>query len=216
MNTFFITGTDTEIGKTMVTACMAAGWRARGRRPQAIKPLATGSEPPGEDALFIAAAAGHPPKVFACLPQPASPERAAREANISIDDISLVEWVRAQDGDPLIIEGVGGWAVPLTESMTVEDLAMAIQAPVLIVADNKLGMINHTLLTVEAVRGCGLPIAGVVINHCSDEITELQKWNIEDIRRWVGLGVPVAVLPHIRDHSELPRVGLSLVDALGL
>ena len=216
MTTFFVTGTDTEIGKTMVTACLAAGWRARGKNPKAIKPLATGSEPPGEDALFLAQAAGHPPKVFACLPLPASPERAAREANVSIDDISLVEWVRSQVGDPVLIEGVGGWAVPLTESMTVEDLAMAIKAPVLVVADNKLGVINHTLLTVEAVRGCGLPIAGIIINHCSKEKISLHQWNILDIKRWVGIDTPVAMLPHIEDPSALSDVGLALLSDLGL
>ena len=214
--TLFITGTDTEIGKTMVTACLAAAWHARGQAPRAIKPLATGSEPPGDDATFIAQAAGHAPKVFACLPQPASPERAAREARISIDDVGLVEWVRAQSGDPLLIEGVGGWAVPLTESMTVEDLAMAIQAPVLIVAENKLGMINHTLLTVEAVRGSGLPIAGIVINHRSPQQTPLHQWNIEDIRRWVGPGVPIAVLGHINAPLAMEEAGQELLSSLGL
>ena len=218
MNTtkLFITGTDTEIGKTMVTACLAAAWRTRGKAPKAIKPLATGSEPPGEDALFIAQAAGHEPKVFACLPETASPERAAREANISIDDVGLVEWVRAQRGDPLLVEGVGGWCVPLTEAMTVEDLAMAIQAPVLIVAENKLGMINHTLLTVEAVRGCGLPIAGIVINHRSGETSPLHQWNIEDIRRWVGPGVPVASLGPVTDESQQSDAGEALLSTLGL
>jgi len=216
MKKLFITGTDTEIGKTMVTACLAAAWRARGQKPRAIKPLATGSAPPGEDATLIASAAGHQPVVFACLPEPASPERAARQANISIDDVGLVEWVRAQQGDPVLIEGVGGWSVPITEAMTVEDLAMAVQAPVLIVAENRLGVINHTLLTVEAIRGCGLPIAGVVINHKTSDRSELHAWNVEDIRRWVGLDIPVATLERIEDTDHLAKAGEELLNQLGV
>jgi len=216
MNRLFITGTDTEVGKTMVTACLAAAWRARGQTPRAVKPLATGSPPPGEDAEFIAKAAGHPPAGFACLPEPASPERAAKQARIRIDDESLVAWVRAQTGDPVLVEGVGGWSVPITEAMTIEDLAMELKDPVLIVAANRLGMINHTLLTVEAVRQCGLPIAGVVINHLSDEHTDLQKWNTEDIRRWVGPGTPVTTLHHILNRDELVVHGERLLSELGL
>ena len=216
MNRMFITGTDTEIGKTMVTACLAAAWKSRGSSPRAIKPLATGSAPPGEDASFIAKAAGHKPTVFACLPVPASPERAARQAKISIDDVGLIEWLRAQKGDPLLIEGVGGWCVPITEAMTVEDLAMAIKAPVLVVAENKLGMINHTLLTVEAIRGCGLPIAGIVINHRTTPRTDLHEWNIDDIRRWVGLDIPVATLDLIEDASHFADAGKDLLRQLRL
>jgi dethiobiotin synthase len=214
MKRLFITGTDTEVGKTMVTACLAAAWRARGNSPRAVKPLATGSAPPGTDAEFIATAAGHPPAGFACLPEPASPERAARQARISIDDESLVAWVKAQTGDPVLVEGVGGWSVPITQSMTIEDLAMELGDPVLIVAANRLGMINHTLLTVDAVRQCGLPIAGVVINHLSDERTALQEWNIDDIRRWVGPGTPVATLDHLTGTDDLAVQGESLLNTL--
>ncbi len=215
MKRLFITGTDTEVGKTMVTASLAAAWRARGQQPRAVKPLATGSGPPGADTEQIAAAAGHAPAGFACLPEPASPERAARQARISIDDQSLVAWVQAQDGEPVLIEGVGGWAVPLTESMTVEDLAMELGHPVLIVSANRLGMINHTLLTVDAVRQCGLEIAGVVINHLSEERTALHGWNIEDIRRWVGPGTPVATFEYIGPDADLAARGEELLRALG-
>ena len=215
MNCLFVTGTDTEIGKTVVTACLAAAWRARGRSPKAIKPLATGSAPPGEDASIIAAAAGHAPTVFACLPEPASPERAARQARISIDDVGLTEWVRSQSGDPLLIEGVGGWCVPLTEAMTVEDMAMAVGAPVLVVAENKLGMINHTLLTVEAIRQCGLPVAGVVINHKEAPSQPLHRWNVEDIRRWVGIETPVSVLGPIANGEGMGSAGEKLLAELG-
>jgi dethiobiotin synthetase len=100
--------------------------------------------------------------------------------------------------------------------MTVEDLAMAVQAPVLIVAENRLGVINHTLLTVEAIRGCGLPIAGVVINHKTSERSDLHAWNVEDIRRWVGLDIPVATLERIEDTEHLAKAGEELLNQLGV
>ena len=215
MKGFFITGTDTEVGKTMVTACLSAAFKSRGRNPTAVKPLATGSAPPGEDAETISAAAGHPPKVFACFPEPASPERAAIEANIELDDEGFMNWMRAQRGDPLLVEGVGGWAVPLTSSLTVEDLAMRLSMPVIIVAANRLGMLNHTLLTAEAVRSCGLPIAGVVINNGAEPAAPIQQWNIADIKRWLGPGVPTAVMGPVTANTRV-QTGRQILNALGL
>ena len=76
-------------------------------------------------------------------------------------------------------------AVPLTSAMTVEDLAMSMRLPVIIVAANRLGMLNHTLLTVDAVRESGLTLAGLVINNAMGPSGELQDWNVADLRRWV-------------------------------
>jgi dethiobiotin synthase len=216
MNGFFITGTDTDVGKTVLTTCLASAFRASGRAPRAVKPLASGSEPPGGDATRIAQAAGHGPLGFACLPTPASPERAAREAGVTIDDEGLVAWCRAQVGDPLLMEGVGGWAVPLTEAITVEDLAMAMGHPVIIVAANRLGMLNHTLLTVEAVRESGLPIAGVVINNARDTPSDLQQWNVDDTRRWLGPTVDVAILDQVETEDDCIRAGQGIIETLRL
>ncbi len=216
MSGLFITGTDTEVGKSIVTAALAAGYRAKGRRPSAVKPLASGSAPPGEDALLISKHAGHSPRGFACLPEPASPERAAREAGVSIDDTSLIEWCRSQSGDPLLIEGVGGWAVPLTESLTVEDLAIAMALPVIIVAANRLGMLNHTLLTVEAIRESGLPIGGIVINNAFDSPSNLKEWNEADIRRWVGPATSVITIDRIDTDNQFGVVGSDIIKAFSL
>ena len=215
MTGLFITGTDTEVGKTAITACIAAAYRSRGRTPRAVKPLATGSDGPGEDAEAIAKAAGHAPTVFACFPEPASPERAARQANIEIDHDGFLNWAKAQKGDPLLIEGVGGWAVPLTSSLTVEDLAMALKLPVIVVVANRLGMLNHTLLTVEAVRDSGLTLAGVVINNGIGPDTKLQEWNIEDIRRWLGPSPPIATVGAIGAQNQ-STIGESILTALSL
>jgi dethiobiotin synthase len=216
MTGLFITGTDTEVGKSVVTAALAAGFRAQGRSPRAVKPLASGSPPPGEDASLIAKHAGHEPIGFACLPTPASPERAAREAGITIDDDGLVDWCRAQTGDPLLMEGVGGWAVPLTSALTVEDLAMAMKLPVLIVSANKLGMLNHTLLTVDAVRESGLEIAGIVVNNAMGQSDDLQGWNLQDLRRWVGPGTPITVIDEVTSDAQFVAAGQAIISALGL
>ena len=215
MNGLFVTGTDTDVGKTVVTACIAAALRARGRDPTAVKPLATGSSPPGGDAETIAAAAGHAPKVFACFPEPASPERAARQAGIELDDEGFLNWMLAQRGDPLLVEGVGGWAVPLNHSMTVEDLALRLRLPILIVAANRLGVINHTLLTAEAVRECGLNLAGVVINNGTDAPGPLQGWNVDDLRRWLGPDTSVATIGRV-DAGLEAEVGEAILSALNL
>ena len=215
MSHLFITGTDTDVGKTIVTACLAAAFRARGQEPRAVKPLATGSKGPGEDAERIARAAGHDPKVFACFPEPASPERAAKQAGITIDDDGFMDWMCAQDGDPLLVEGVGGWAVPLTPALTVEDLAMRLGHPVVVVAANRLGMLNHTLLTVEAIRESGLVLAGVVINNGLGERTELQEWNTEDLRRWLGPETAIASIDTI-DEKQQADVGEHLLQAFGI
>ena len=216
MSGFFITGTDTEVGKSVVTAALAAGYRAQGRAPRAVKPLASGSPPPGEDASLLAKHAGHDPIGFTCLPTPASPERAARQAKVTIDDEGLMDWCRAQSGDPLLMEGVGGWAVPLTSAMTVEDLAMGMRLPVIIVSANRLGMLNHTLLTVDAVRESGLPIAGIVVNNAMGPSGDLQQWNIDDLRRWVGPGAPITVLDALAHDEDYARAGLAMIEALNL
>lgn len=201
MRGFFITGTDTEVGKSVVTASLAAAYRASGHQPRAVKPLASGSLPPGEDASLIAEHGGHNPINFACFPVPASPERAAKVAGITIDEDGLIQWCRAQTGHPTLMEGVGGWVAPLTPGMTVEDLAIAMGLPVIIVAANKLGMLNHTLLTVEAVRESGLPLAGVVINNGASAPSELQQWNTEDLRRWLGPSVRTTVLDAVDERA---------------
>lgn len=215
MSHLFITGTDTDVGKTIVTACLAAAFRARGQQPRAVKPLATGSKGPGDDAKFIAAAAGHEPRVFACFPEPASPERSAKQAGITIDDDGFLDWMCAQTGDPMLVEGVGGWAVPLTPALTVEDLAMRLGHRVVVVAANRLGMLNHTILTVEAVRESGLQLAGVVVNNALGESSDLQDWNIDDLNRWLGPETPIATIGTVGIDQQADA-GEQLLQAFGL
>jgi len=194
---WFITGTDTEVGKTVVTAGLAAALRQIGEPVAAVKPVATGSDAPGADAARIARAAGHAPRIHTCFPVPAAPHRAARLANQALDFHAMVDWVRSQTGDPLLVEGVGGWTVPLTAAQRVSDLAVALGLPVIVVAANRLGVLNHTLLTVEAVQASGLPLAAVVLNdHFSDD-PQLADWNHADLEA----SVPAPVL-RLQTQSE--------------
>ena len=162
----FVTGTDTGVGKTVVTAALAAALADAGVAVAALKPVASGVPQGewGEDAELLGLAAGHAPKVAARFAAPVSPHLAAELEGVSLEPEELLAWVRREQAAGVtLIEGAGGWEVPLTRSWRVADFAAALGAPVLVVARNRLGMLNHTLLTVGAVAARGLPVAGVVV-----------------------------------------------------
>jgi dethiobiotin synthetase len=197
----FVTGTGTGVGKTIVSAALLAAMRAAGEPARAYKPVVTGlSEPSGEwppDHELLAAVAGMDPEDVAPLRfGPAvSPHLAATLAGEPIDTATLIEHAVASTGDTLIVEGVGGLLVPLTENFTVRDLAVELGLPVLIAAQPGLGTINHTLLTVEAARAVGLNVAAVVLTPWPTAPSEMELSNRETIAR---LGeVEVAVLDEI-------------------
>lgn len=191
----FVTGTDTEVGKTVVSAALAGGLRRLGHAVAAVKPLASGEAHPGTDATLLGQLAGHPPKVLACFAFPAAPTRAMALEGRRVTFAQVTAYLGEQEqGLPdrdgvLLVEGVGGWRVPLTPDATVDDLARWLDAPVVVVAANRLGVLNHTLLTVEAVRAAGLPVAGIVLNDhfCAD--SRLGDWNHADLE--AHLTVPV-------------------------
>ncbi len=189
MRGWFITGTDTEVGKTAVTAGLAAAAREKGHEVMAVKPIATGSAPPGEDATAIARAAGHGPRIHTCLPEPVAPHRAAILADTSVDLADLVTWVQGHPADLLLVEGVGGWAVPLTGTARVKDLAVSLGLPVIVVAANRLGVLNHTLLTVDAVVSSGLRVAAVVLNDHFSSDPRLADWNHTDLEQSLDCAV---------------------------
>ncbi len=215
MTGLFVTGTDTEVGKSVISAALAAGLADRGHAVRALKPLATGGPPPGEDAQLLGLAAGHPPLVHTCFPDPASPERAAREAGRDLDAATLLPWIQGHAAaHAVVVEGVGGWEVPLAPDMRISDLAEELGLPVLIVAANRLGVLNHTLLTVAAVQARGLEVVGVVLNDAFGSHPDLSRWNRDDLRR--HLAVPVFSFPRIRVPEDLARAGAGLVRSLRL
>ncbi|CAA9507291.1 MAG: Dethiobiotin synthetase [uncultured Solirubrobacteraceae bacterium] len=217
----FVTGTDTGVGKSVVSACLVAALRARGERVAAVKPVLTGlDEPPapGEwpmDHELLAGAAGtSPDAVTAFTFGPAvSPHLAAELAGTPLDAAAVIEETRsrAATGDVAIVEGVGGLLVPIAPGLSVRDLAVALGLPLVVVARPGLGTINHTLLTLESARAAGLDVRAVVLNPWPDEPTVMERSNRETIER---LGeVEVQTLGETSQDRLAPS-GSPLVDAI--
>ena len=172
----FVTGTDTGIGKTVVAAGIANCLHRRGRRVAVCKPVATGCVHRreglvSEDAEFLAQHADtlHPldlicPQRFA---EPLAPAVAADRAKTSLDwcAIDRAIGLMSRDSDVMIVEGVGGVMVPMDDKHLVRDMIQWLSLPAVVVARAGLGTINHTLLTIEALRSKGIEVAGVIINR---------------------------------------------------
>ncbi|WP_448202454.1 dethiobiotin synthase [Azospirillum sp. sgz302134] len=156
----FVTGTDTGVGKTLVSACLARAWGAA-----YWKPLQTGIKDEPGDTPTVTDLAGlspdrvHPPGY--ALAEPLAPLAAAEIEGVSIDLDTLA---LPESDRPLVVEGAGGLMVPVTEDAFIIDLIARFGLPVVLVARSTLGTINHTLLSLEALRARGLPVAGVVLN----------------------------------------------------
>jgi len=212
---FFVTGTDTGVGKTVVTAALATAFRADRYDVVALKPFATGAamiqgRRASADALFIerAAASGEPIDVInpVLLDAPLAPSVAARLEEREVDVEAAVEHCKrvAARHQLALIEGIGGLLVPLNEGTLVADFAAELGLPIVIVARPDLGTLNHTALTADCARSRGLPIAGVVINGYPDRPGAAEKTSPAEIKRITGLSI-LAVLPRIRglDVKEL-------------
>jgi dethiobiotin synthetase len=192
----FVTGTDTGVGKTVVAAAIVAALRARGMTVTALKPVITGLDEPADpvwprDHELLGRAAGCSPADVALLSYgPAvSPHLAAELSARPIDVPALRERVIAaidparRDEELLVVEGVGGLLVPLSDGYDVRDLARDIGLPVVIVARPGLGTINHTLLTLEAARRADLSVAGVVLTPWPEHPDEIARSNRTTIER---------------------------------
>ncbi len=201
MRGLFVTGTDTEAGKSVVAAAVCAALVARGEAVGAFKPVVTGlDEPAGDwppDHELLAGAAGGRQTPEQVAPYrfgpPLSPHYAAELAGTTIEPALLVEAARAVPGDILVAEGVGGLLVPITPGYQVRDLALDLGLPLVIAARTGLGTINHSLLTIEAARTAGLEVAGVVMTPWPANPEPIEVSNRETIAR-LG-GVTVAALP---------------------
>ncbi|MGZ4384704.1 MAG: dethiobiotin synthase [Gaiellaceae bacterium] len=190
---YFITGTDTGVGKTVVTAGLAAALRAAGMDVALLKPVQSGAaaEDPEGDAGLLGAEC-----VYA-FRAPLAPFVAARAEGRTVELEVILERARRLEAEHelLLVEGVGGLLVPLAEGLDVADLAAELALPLLVVARAGLGTVNHTLLTLEAARARRLPIAGVIFNGPGDESSDE---NVEMIELWSGVRV-LARIPRLAD-----------------
>jgi dethiobiotin synthetase len=193
----FVAGTDTGVGKTVVTAGLALALRARGYSVGLAKPVQSGAlagDPDG-DAMVLKRWTGVPeapaeiaPYAFA---EPLAPLVAARLAGRTIELEAVLEHVRRLAGryDMLLVEGAGGFLVPVGDTWTIADLAAALGLPVLIVARPGLGTVNHTMLTVLAARQLGLDPAGVVLNGHGPHVDPSRHTNAALIEQFAEVPV---------------------------
>ena len=202
---YFLTGTDTEIGKTFITCALLHHAAQRGLKAAGIKPVAAGTDAAGvnEDVASIRAASNLalPPKIVNpyCFKAAIAPHIAAAEEGVTIDFAPIAaacEHAR-QLADLLIVEGVGGFRVPLGVDRESADLAVALGLPVILVVGLRLGCINHALLTAEAIAARGLTLAGWVANRI-DPAMPRQEENIAALA--ARLGAPLlGSVPHVAD-----------------
>ncbi len=233
MRGLFVTGTDTDVGKTVLAAALLAAIAATGEPVAAHKPAVSGlDEPPGGDPraprwppdheLLGAAAAMAPEDVAPLRFGPAvSPQLAAELDGEPLARERVLDAARAalasasahgNGAEPatLILEGAGGLLSPLAEELTVCDLAVELRLPLLIAARPGLGTINHTLLTLQSARAAGLTVRAVVLTPWGERPSRLERSNREQIAR-LGF-VEVATLPRAAgpELAELARVGEEL------
>lgn len=172
----FVAGTDTEIGKTFVSAALLYGLARHGLRAAAMKPVAAGAylrdgvwHNEDADQLDAAANVVLPPDLRTpfLLKAPAAPHIVAAQENVTIDIDTIVACHREAltRADVVVVEGVGGFRVPLTDTRDTADLAVALGLPVVMVVGMRLGCISHALLTADAIAARGLTLAGWVANH---------------------------------------------------
>ncbi len=209
MRGLFVTGTDTEVGKSVVVAALTAALAARGVAVGAFKPVVTGldDEPEGgkpHDHELLARCAGMAPAEVAPyrFGPAVSPHLAAELAGLSIDPTMLIETARANgEGRTLIAEGVGGLLVPLTVSgVLVLDLIIELGLPLVVVARPGLGTINHTLLTLRVARAAGVEVRGVVMTPWPEQPTPMESSNLATVEAFGD--VRVTGLPHLADFSS--------------
>jgi len=194
---YFVTGTDTDCGKTFVTALLVRAARAAGLDAVGAKPVCCG---PRDDVAILAAASGHTEPLDALNPvwlqTPAAPRAGEMLGEAAPDYAGAVRDLRAlADRHACVLaEGAGGWLVPLRADMMMADLAVELGWPVIVVARNRLGVLNHTLLTLESIDRRGLPLAGVILNDAD---------GVED----AATRTNAALLEEVAGRPLLARVG---------
>ena len=235
MNSHFITGTGTGVGKTVLTATLVAAARADGQDVVPMKPVQTGATSKAggwraPDLDFCLAMSGLEPEGSTyrdmapyCFSPPCSPHLAAREAGVSISLGAVSDAFNRLQGehDAVMAEGAGGVLVPLDDTSTMLDLMVHLALPILVAASPRLGTLNHTLLTLLALRGAGLHVTGVVLVDTDGGPTGVIEKDNRAMIEVMGDTRVLASLPHVPDlhlarrlPEKLLRVGTSILGYL--
>ncbi|MFH2066594.1 MAG: dethiobiotin synthase [Pseudomonadota bacterium] len=226
MESFFIAGTDTGVGKTIFCLLLMHYFGEKGYRPFYLKPFQTGCSDPYDtysDARFIYSHIRRlrekdpADSMIFCFQNPKAPWFAGRDMNRQVDlaSVSRIMNEKASRFNPIIVEGAGGLLVPLTENLLVADAVGRLNLKVILVARGSLGTINHTLLSIEAIMKRGIDLAGIVFMDAGESQTpeDLIRENMEAIKHFSG--IPVAgVIRHIRDFSDPGVDYFSVLDKL--
>lgn len=208
----FVTGTDTGVGKTLVATELTAAAVRRGLRVAVMKPVSAGATRTSvglrnDDAVALAAASNLPLPYEQvnpyCLEAPVAPNLAARDSGTTIElrQIHRAALGAGTGADFMVVEGIGGWRTPLSESLTAADLADLYQYPVLLVVGLRLGCLNHAALTREAIEHSGLPFAGWISSQIDPQMKRAGD-NLALLARMLGCG-PLAVFPWQPPESTL-------------
>lgn len=213
MDGVFVTGTGTEVGKTVAAAAIARTLAAEGKTVAVFKPAVTGLDEAGEpDHELLRRAAGSRQSDEEIAPYrygpPASPHLAAELAGSRIESQRVLAAARAAaDGaEVLVCEGVGGLLVPLAPDYLVRDLAVDLGLPLVIAASPGLGTINHTLLTIEAARSVGLTVELVVLTPWPGSPTAIEKSNRETIARFGEIRIETLPQLDLSDPRSWPAL----------
>ncbi|MEX2578778.1 MAG: dethiobiotin synthase [Verrucomicrobiales bacterium] len=188
----FVTGTDTAVGKTRVATGLIRHLRSAGVRAVGLKPVECGGR---DDSNAILEACGEPDLSLDAVnplwfPEPLAPAAMPDAPAIDFDRI-VACFLNLQDRfETVVVEGAGGWLVPLDDRRTVADLASALGLPVVVVAANRLGVLNHSLLTIRAIESSGLECAALYLNDLGGEGDRSVKTNGPVLRRLLP-GLPV-------------------------
>jgi dethiobiotin synthetase len=219
--TWFVTGTDTEVGKTAISCALLAAAAAAGLRTAAVKPVAAGCDDQGhnDDAL----------QLLDCMTEPldyAQVNPVALEAAIAPHIAAEREGKRLQAGrlagicrgvmmgkaDFVLIEGAGGWRVPISPRETLADLAVQLQVGVILVVGMRLGCINHALLTAEAIRRDGLELAGWVANEPGERMV-CHEENLDTLRRLLPAPL-LGEVPYLEPFDPVEAGKILLIESL--
>ena len=202
---YFITGTDTGVGKTLISCALLHGFAAQGKLVCGFKPVAAGCDEydHNEDALALRAVStlqlGYGQVNPYCFPRAIAPHIAARHVGVRIEMRRILTTYNEMAGqaDEVIVEGAGGFMVPLNDELTFADVARELDIPVILVVGMRLGCINHALLTVGAIEDHQIECAGWVANILDEEMPALQE-NIDTLRERIAAPL-LGIVPHLKE-----------------
>ncbi len=218
-NGYFITGTDTDVGKTLVSCALLHAFAARGKTTVGMKPVAAGCENGKwmDVELLVAASTVTAPRKwinpYALIP-PVAPHIAAKQSGVEIDIAIILQACRELQNvaEIVIVEGIGGFLVPLSRHYGGGDMALVLGFPVILVVGMRLGCLNHALLTAQAVRATGLQLAGWIANQIDPQMIEFEE-NVRALEQRLACPL-LGVLPFEQDATT--QKFSALLDIAGL